>query len=120
MHPRWKSASLAVARIYQFAKTLRSYVSNPQARRFAELRQESTELMLRILSSIALAIVPALAIIVFICLLSSRVDIAVVTNSIRMDVESGAVDYPTDWNMRTGAIDWAALHCSGNSHVWRK
>ena len=63
--------------------------------------------MLRILSSIALAIVPALAIIVFICLLSSRVDIAVVTNSIRMDVESGAVDYPTDWNMRTGAIDWA-------------
>jgi len=63
--------------------------------------------MLRSLSSVALAIVPTIAITMAISLLSSRVDNAALTESIRMDLKIGAVAYPTDWNMRTGTIDWA-------------
>src|SRR5579862_4201934 len=63
--------------------------------------------MLRLLSSVALAIVSTVAITMFLSLSSSRVDVAALTDSIRMELKNGAVAYPTDWNMRTGTIDWA-------------
>ena len=56
---------------------------------------------------LALGIGAAVAVIVSICLLSSRVDVAAVTDSVRMDLQSGAASYPVDWNMTTGTLDWA-------------